>query len=135
MKKVRVAAVVLAVLLVLANPLKLNAGITSMYGNPNMYKVTAYCPCKKCCGKSDGITATGTKAMEGRTVAVDPDVIPYGSTLLIYYDYELVGIYIAEDCGGAIKGKKVDLYFDSHDAALDWGVKECEVYVLPDCKG
>jgi len=135
MKKVRIVAVVLAVLLVLAEPLKLNAGATLMYGNPDMYKVTAYCPCKKCCGKSDGITASGTAAMEGRTVAVDPDVIPYGSTLLIYYDYELVGIYIAEDCGGAIKGKRVDLYFDSHDAALKWGVKECEVYVLPDCKG
>ena len=49
------------------------------------FKLTAYCPCMKCCGKTDGITATGTTATEGRTIAVDPRVIPYGSTVTIYF--------------------------------------------------
>lgn len=42
-------------------------------------ELTAYCPCAVCCGKDNGITATGTAAQEGVTIAVDPDVIPLGS--------------------------------------------------------
>lgn len=79
--------------------------------------ITAYCPCVKCCGKSDGITATGTKAMQGRTIAVDPRYIPYGTEIVI--DGQT---YIAEDCGGAIKGNnRIDLFFDSHSEALSFG--------------
>ena len=86
--------------------------------------VTAYCACEVCCGKSDGITATGTYATQGRTVAVDPSVIPYGSTVWID------GVpYIAEDCGGAIGGTRIDLFFNSHQDAIDWGVRYCEVKV------
>lgn len=89
-----------------------------------MFEITAYCPCVKCCGKTDGITATGTKAMEGRTIAVDPNKIPYGTEVLI--DGKT---YIAEDCGGAIKGNRIDLYFDSHQSALEWGRQEKEVII------
>ena len=85
-----------------------------------LYTLTAYCACEKCCGKTDGITATGTHATEGVTIAVDPDVIPYGS----HVDIEGFGTYIAEDCGGAIKGNRIDIYFDSHEAALKFGVLE-----------
>ena len=46
------------------------------------FTLTAYCPCMKCCGKTDGITSTGTTATEGRTIAVDPLVIPYGLSLI-----------------------------------------------------
>lgn len=49
------------------------------------FRLTAYCPCMKCCGKTDGITSTGTTAAEGRTIAVDPRVIPYGSAVTIYF--------------------------------------------------
>lgn len=83
-----------------------------------LYTLTAYCSCERCCGKTDGITATGTHAIEGVTIAVDPDDIPYGS----YVDIEGLGTYIAEDCGGAIKGNRIDIYFDSHEAALKFGV-------------
>lgn len=76
----------------------------------------AYDACTKCCGKTDGITKTGTKAKAGRTVAVDPKVIPLGSTLLIDGKE-----YIAEDIGGAIKGKKIDVFHNSHAEALDYG--------------
>lgn len=99
--------------------------------------VTAYCACEKCCGKTPddpwyGITATGTRATEGRTVAVDPRVIPLGGTIYFEGPNGLVGGYIAEDTGGAIKGNRIDLYFDSHEDALEWGVRELEVFVMPE---
>lgn len=78
--------------------------------------ITAYCPCEKCCGKNNGITASGTKAKQGRTVAVDPRYIPYGTEIII--DGQT---YIAEDCGGAIKGDRIDLFFDSHSEAVSFG--------------
>lgn len=81
--------------------------------------VTAYCPCEKCCGKADGITATGTHATAGRTIAVDPELIPYGTEVVISGEK-----YIAEDCGEAIKGRRIDVYFDSHAEAEAYGVKE-----------
>lgn len=87
------------------------------------FRITAYCACAACCGKSDGITATGTICKAGRTIAVDPDVIPYGTEVVINGH-----VYVAEDCGGGIDGKSIDLYFDSHEDALRWGVKYFEVY-------
>lgn len=87
------------------------------------YQLTAYCPCEKCCGKSDGITASGVKATAGRTVAVDSS-IPFGAKLIIN-GHE----YVAEDCGGGIKGKRIDIYFDSHQEALNFGVKKAEVFI------
>lgn len=82
-------------------------------------KLTAYCACERCClGSADGVTATGTIPVEGRTIAVDPSVIPYGSRVHIF-DH----VYIAEDCGGAIKGNRIDVYFDKHEDALAFGVK------------
>lgn len=74
--------------------------------NLGQFELTAYCPCEKCCGKSDGITATGTKATAGRTIAVDPSVIPYGKEVIIDGH-----TYVAEDCGGAVKGDKIDVFF------------------------
>ena len=93
--------------------------------NLGEFKITAYCPCVKCCGKSDGITSTGVTAQANRTIAVDPKVIPYGTTVMIDGKE-----YIAEDCGGAIKGKRIDVYFDTHQEALQWGVKYKGVQLL-----
>ena len=93
------------------------------------FKLTAYCPCVKCCGKCDGITATGTQATEGRTIAVDPSVIPYGSRVTLYCEDGTVHTYTAEDCGSAIKDKRIDVYFGSHQAALEFGVQTAYVYV------
>lgn len=86
---------------------------------------TAYCPCEKCCGKTDGITATGTKATAGRTIAVDPNVIPYGTELIINGN-----TYVAEDCGGAIKGNDIDVFFNTHEEALNFGRQELTAYIL-----
>lgn len=86
---------------------------------------TAYCPCEKCCGKTDGITATGTQATAGRTIAVDPSVIPYGTNVIID------GVtYVAEDRGGAIKGNDIDVFFDTHEEALQFGRRIITAYIL-----
>lgn len=90
-----------------------------------LFRCTAYCSCRKCCGKSDGITASGTIAKEGRTVGVDTSVIPLGSTVIIAGRE-----YIAEDTGGAVNGNQIDIYFDSHEEALAFGVRYLKVEVI-----
>lgn len=90
------------------------------------FKLTAYCPCSKCNGEwAGGITSTGAMAKANRTIAVDPSVIPYGSKVMINGK-----IYVAEDCGGAIKGNRIDVYHDTHSEALDFGVQYAEVYLV-----
>ena len=90
------------------------------------FKLTAYCPCSKCCGKwAGGITSTGAMAKANHTIAVDPSVIPYGTKVIINGQ-----TYVAEDCGGAIKGHRIDIYFDTHSEALDFGVQYAEVYLV-----
>ena len=71
-------------------------------------------------------TSTGTIPKEGRTIAVDPSIIPYGSIVFIQ-DY---GYFIAEDCGGAIKGNRIDVYTNSHEYAIQQGKKVAQVWVL-----
>ena len=89
-----------------------------------LFKVTAYCPCIKCCGKTNGITASGTKAKEGRTIATSSQ-FSFGTKLLINGT-----TYTVEDRGGAIKGNKIDVYFDTHAEAIAWGVKYLPVQVV-----
>jgi 3D (Asp-Asp-Asp) domain-containing protein len=86
---------------------------------------TAYCACESCCGKSDGITASGVKARANHTIAVDRNVFPLG-THILYNGTE----YVAEDTGGAIKGNRIDIYFDNHSEALEWGRRTIEIEVI-----
>lgn len=103
---------------------------TPKYISLGTFKVTAYCSCKKCCGKyaenrPNGIVygASGQQLIEGYSIAVDPKVIPYSETVIIN------GVeHVAHDCGGAIKGNRIDLYMASHEEALDWGVQYIEVF-------
>lgn len=67
---------------------------------------------------------------QGRTIAVDPSVIPYGSRVAVEYDDGRTCYYIAEDCGGAIKGLEVDVYIADHDRAWELGVLSGCVYIL-----
>lgn len=90
------------------------------------YLVTAYCPCVSCSGQYGNSTATGTVATEGRTIAADPNVIPYGTEVIIE---GMEGTYVVEDCGGLIKGKRLDLYYESHEAAKAWGAQTKEVKI------
>ena len=91
---------------------------------------TAYCPCVKCCGKDDGITATGVKAEARHTIAADPEFLPYGTELL--FD---CNTWVVEDCGGMIKGKnRIDIFFDTHEEALKFGRQEFSIWVKEDAK-
>jgi len=105
---------------------------------------TGYCKCGKCCSwkrnwllrpvyatgplkgkvKKVGVTASGTKARKG-TIAADTRIFPFGTILYI----EGYGYGRVEDRGGAIKGNHIDLYFRTHQQALEWGKKTKRVKV------
>ena len=70
------------------------------------------------------MTYIGTKCRENHTIAVDPKVIPYRSS--VYIDGHE---YKAHDCGGAIKGNRIDVYFEDHSVALQFGVQYKEVFI------
>lgn len=94
------------------------------------FTLTAYCPRRCCCGKwASGYTATGTLATEGRTIAVDPKVIPYGSRVLLIWPDGTQHSYIAEDCGGGVNGNHIDVFFNSHQAARIFGVQSAMAYL------
>lgn len=97
---------------------------TSSVANGETYKITAYCSCSKCCGKTTGTTASGTKATAGRTVAASSK-FAFGTKLNIGGH-----IYTVEDRGGAIQGNKIDIYVSSHSEALQWGVRYLPVSVV-----
>ncbi len=88
------------------------------------YKVTAYCSCAKCCGKTNGRTASGTRATPGRTVAASGK-FAFGTKLNIGGN-----TYVVEDRGGAISGNRIDIYVGSHAEALRWGVRYLPVDVI-----
>ena len=91
-------------------------------------KVTAYCPCVECCGKwADGLTATGIPAGPG-IVAVDPERIPLGSTVVI--DGQK---YLAADTG--VTGLHVDVCVADHASTVEHGVRTAQVWVMEDDEG
>ena len=97
---------------------------SSTTASSGKYKITAYCPCMKCCGKTNGITAMGTKATANHTVAASSQ-FAFGTKLKIN------GIvYTVEDRGGAIYGNRIDIYMNSHAEALAWGVRYLDVEVV-----
>lgn len=95
--------------------------------------LTHYCICKKCCGKEPdhpayGITASGRTAEPYVSVAVDPFMIPLGSTVYIDYGDGEIFEYRADDTGSAIIGAKLDLCVTDHEEALELGVKTVRVW-------
>lgn len=93
--------------------------------NLGTFTLTAYCHCYSCNGEwAYGPTATGTMPQAGRTIAVDPNVIPYGTRVLINGN-----VYVAEDCGGGIIGNRIDVFFDSHSECDAFGVQSAEVSI------
>ncbi len=150
MKRLLMLAAFLVGLLIIAGCLMRDmrwSGIRPPPGStakPFRLEVTGYCPCGVCCGwhrdwlgrpvissgsrkgqrKEVGITASGVKARRG-TIAADTSIFPFGTVMYIPgYGYGVV-----EDRGGAIKGYRIDLYFSTHQAALEWGRVRHEVKV------
>lgn len=96
---------------------------------------TAYCPCERCCGswalnRPDGIvyTASGAEAVQGVTIAADWSIYPPGTVLFV----EGLGEMVVQDRGGAIQGQKIDVYFESHDDALQFGRQNVRFYIVND---
>ena len=92
-------------------------------------RVTAYCPCPKCCGKySDGITACGHKIRPGDTFVAADRRYSFGTEMVIpgYGNSQPVQVL---DRGGAIKGNRLDVFFATHQEALEWGVRYLDVKV------
>lgn len=110
-----------------SNGLKTYKGKSSSFTYSKVYTMnsSAYAPVTACCGKSDGITASGMKAGYG-VVAVDPRYIKLGTKLYV----EGYGYAIAADTGGAIKGYKIDLCYNTYSEAVNYGRKNVKVYVL-----
>ncbi len=93
--------------------------------------VTAYSPHEASCGDfADGQTATlhGVTTNAGKLVAADTRVLPYGSMLSVP-GYDGDNVVPVLDCGGAIKGNRLDLLFPTHEEARAWGVRRLEVTV------
>ena len=97
--------------------------------NLGSFEITAYCT-GTCCSSGTGITASGNPAVEGKTIGVDPDIIPLGSKLKIVFADGTEHIYSADDTGAAINGNIIDLFMgDDHQAALNFGRQTCRVYI------
>lgn len=101
------------------------------------FRLTAYCSCEKCCGywatvrpvdeNGDEIVygSSGEILISGVSVAVDTSVIPFGSKLIINGN-----IYIAHDTGSGIEGKCIDVYYDNHQKAVEFGLQCEEVFLI-----
>ena len=99
------------------------------------FTITAYCSCSLCCsqwsynrpvdenGNPIVYGASGEELIADYSIAVDVDLIPYGEKIIINNRE-----YIAHDCGGAINGKRIDIYMESHEKALQWGVQNIEIF-------
>lgn len=86
------------------------------------FTVTAYCGCKKCSGGNNK-TASGTTPTEGRTIAADTSILPFGTQVVID------GIvYTVEDSGSGVRGHHIDIFFATHAKALAFGRKTVKVY-------
>ena len=114
----------------------------SQYGEPDLVldaKLTAYCSCHKCCGKyaenrpkdENGkeivLTASGAVAEQGKTVGVDPSVIPLGSIIVVDGHQ-----YVAQDTGNSkvVKSNVIDVYFENHQEALNFGVHRAKALIF-----
>jgi len=89
------------------------------------FRLTAYCPCRGCSEGWGRRTSSGALASANHTVAVDPKVIPIGSHLLIDGQE-----YVAEDIGGAVKGKHIDIFFNTHAETRQHGTTQSEVFLI-----
>ena len=103
------------------------SGQTLRYARALTVKATAYTTERQSWKK----TATGTIARVG-AIAVDPKVIPYSTRMYIVSSDGTItyGVATAEDCGGSIKGNRVDLFFDTYSECINFGVRSCTVYIL-----
>lgn len=88
------------------------------------FKLTAYCPCYECSRGWGRRTSSGNTARANHTIATDPSVIPEGTHVIINGQE-----YVAEDVGGGVNGNHIDIFYDTHSDAVNFGVRYAEVYL------
>lgn len=123
--------IIIAIVLIViaAAAIRAQAGQDCQPPDTIKFDSTAYC-------ETGDPTASGKWPREGVTVAIDPDVIPLGSAVMIWgEDGEWMGIYEAQDTGRLIRGRIIDIYMDEHRDAVEWGRKTIYVRVIPGAKG
>ena len=88
---------------------------------------SGYCPCEICCGENaSGITANGSRATAGYTLAAAKD-IPFGTLVYIpYFDR----VFEVQDRGGAISGNRIDIFFNTHGEAIVFGRRALKIYIV-----
>ena len=123
MRKLMISILVLMLLI----PIRANARAQSDETLISMgeFKLTYYCSCEECSGGWGTQTATGNHCEQGRTVAVDPSVISYGTRILIDDN-----VYVAEDCGSGVIGDHIDIYVEDHDLVEKLGVKNKKIWLI-----
>ena len=99
--------------------INIKRGFDKMNGKEMKVRATAYA--------NDYITSTGKKPKPYHTLAVDPKVIPYGSRV---YIPEFNKVFIAEDCGSAIKGNRIDIYMNNEYECRQWGIRNITIIIL-----
>ncbi len=114
----------------------------TLEGKTYLVEATAYCPCFSCCGKHEGddgygITASGYNVFscEKNIIAADTDVLSFGTEVKLYRtlpsgDEEFIGTYTVEDQGGGIKGERIDIFYFSHEEALNFGRNQLRLEVV-----
>lgn len=119
--KQTILLMIMAVVLRFAAPIKLKAELAAIY------RVTAYCAGKCCCGEfSDGVTASGWKIKPGDKFVAAPKSIPFGTLIDIPGYGDSVPV---RDRGGAITDNRLDVFFNDHNDALLWGVQYLKIQI------
>ena len=83
-----------------------------------------YCPCEICCDKESKVTASGTPVAEGKTIATDPNVIPYGTKVIIGGH-----VFTAEDTGRKVQGNQISIYVNNHAEVSAFDTENTDVYL------
>ena len=126
-KNLLLAFILLFLVLMFIFPIRANAKVQSDEKLISMgeFKITYYCSCDECSDGWGTQTATGNHCEEGRTVAVDPNVIAYGTRIKVGKN-----VYIAEDCGGGVCGDHLDIYVDYHEVTERLGVQYKKIWLI-----
>ena len=96
-----------------------------MYGQKlENFQITYYCPCEICYDKASKVTASGTPVAEGKTIATDPNVIPYGTKVIIGGH-----VFTAEDTGRKVQGNQISIYVNNHAEVSASDTENTDVYL------
>jgi 3D (Asp-Asp-Asp) domain-containing protein len=127
MKVIISTAIILVVLTVNVPSIAIEPSVSVSVQEPSRSERILICEATAYCYGT--VTKTGTSPVEGRTIAVDPEVIPLGSRVHVSCEIrpEIDGWYIAEDTGGVIKGNIIDIYMKDYNDCIQWGRRQVKV--------